>query len=295
MQDKKFKQQLNQLDELIARMDQIEDPGLRADIQQLVQSLMDLHGAGLDRMMELVVQNGGEQGEKLIEDFGKDEFVGNLLLLYGLHPDDLETRVRKALDKVRPYLRSHGGNVELVELANGTVHLRMQGNCHGCPSSAMTLKLAIEEAIFEAAPDVMDVRTEGVQEPRPTSAFVPLEKVHLSESAHSSNTNGGWKEIQDLDSLDHGTIRTVELNGRLVLFCRVGSDFYAYDGKCPGCKASLESASLQASSIVCKSCSQHFDVIQAGRGKDQPELHLEPFPLLMEPGHARVALPSIHS
>lgn len=291
MQDKKFKQRMQHLDELIGRIDQIDDPNLRADIQALVQSLMDLHGEGFDRMMELVVQDA-DHGEKLIEDFGKDELIGNLLLLYGLHPDDLETRVRTALEKVRPYLRSHGGNVELAGILDGTVNLRMQGNCQGCPSSAMTLKLAIEEAIYEAAPDVIAIQTEGVQAPRSAPGFVPIEKVHLAEPP-APNLDGAWKDIQDLDSLDHGAIRTVELNGRLVLFCRVGSDFYAYDGKCPGCGGSLESASLQASSIVCKSCSQHFDAVKAGRGKDQPDLHLQPFPLLLGPGHARVALPSI--
>ena len=104
----------------------------------------------------------------LIEQFGDDELVGSLLLLYGLHPVDLETRVRQALDKTRPYLRSHGGNVELAGVdPTGVVRLRLQGSCHGCPSSAMTLKLAIEKAIHEAAPDVAGIEVEGESERAP--------------------------------------------------------------------------------------------------------------------------------
>ena len=86
---------------------------------------------------------------------------GCILLLHGLHPLDLETRVRQALDKVRPLLRSHGGNVELLGLAGGVARLRMLGSCDGCPSSAMTLKTAIEEAIYEKAPDVTAIEVDG--------------------------------------------------------------------------------------------------------------------------------------
>jgi hypothetical protein len=74
---------------------------------ELVQSLMELHGTGIGRMMEIVAESG-ESGLDVIDGFGRDELVGGLLLLYGLHPIPLETRVRQALDKVRPYLQSHG-------------------------------------------------------------------------------------------------------------------------------------------------------------------------------------------
>jgi Fe-S cluster biogenesis protein NfuA len=83
-------------------------------------------------------------------------------LLYGLHPLHLETRVSQALDQVRPYLHRHKGDVVLMGVIDGVVHLRMQGSCHGCPSSAMTLKNAIEEAIYAAAPDVAAIEVEGV-------------------------------------------------------------------------------------------------------------------------------------
>ena len=91
--------------------------------------------------------------------------MASLLLLHGLHPLDLEARVRQALEQVRPYLRTHGGDVELLGVDDGVVRLRMQGSCHGCPSSAVTLKHTIEEAIYDAAPDVAAIEVEGVVEP----------------------------------------------------------------------------------------------------------------------------------
>lgn len=100
-----------------------------------------------------------------------DVVVSSLLLLYGLHPLDLKTRVDQALERVRPFLRSHKGNVELVDVSQGVVRLRMEGSCNGCPSSAMTLKLAIEEAIYAAAPDVAAIEVEGVVQPPPNEVL----------------------------------------------------------------------------------------------------------------------------
>jgi Fe-S cluster biogenesis protein NfuA len=104
-----------------------------------------------------------------------------LLLLYGLHPLDFDSRVRQALDQVRPYLRSHGGDVELLDTTGGVVRLRMQGSCHGCPSSAMTLQSAIEEAIYAKAPDLTALEVEGVtkQPAEDRSTFVPVEELSV--------------------------------------------------------------------------------------------------------------------
>ena len=108
-------------------------------------------------------------GATIVDQLTRDELVASVLLLYDLHPVDLETRVRGALEKTRPYLKSHGGNVELVGIdETGVVRLRMQGSCHGCPSSAVTLKLAIEQAIHEAAPDVSAILVEGRTDSRPS-------------------------------------------------------------------------------------------------------------------------------
>ena len=62
---------------------------------------------------------------------------------------------------------------------NGLVRLRLEGSCHGCPSSTLTLKNAIEEAIYEFAPDISGLDVAGLVEPRPPSGFVPLEAVAL--------------------------------------------------------------------------------------------------------------------
>jgi nitrite reductase/ring-hydroxylating ferredoxin subunit len=158
----------------------------------------------------------------------------------------------------------------------------------------MTLKLAIEEAIYEAAPDVAAIEAEGVSEPPAPTGFVPLGRVRNPEAAGRPDGNGqGWKEVSGLATLDQGAVRTIEVGGRSLLFCRLDGTFYAYDSLCPGCGQGLHAAFLEANNIVCSACGGRYDCVQAGRRLDQPGLQLEPFPLLMEQGRAKVALPHL--
>jgi Fe-S cluster biogenesis protein NfuA len=176
MLDKKqFQQRLQKVEGLVNVIESAADPNVKAGAVELMQLLMELHGAGIERMMEIVFESGTPGGE-IIDRFAQDDLAASLLLLYGLHPMNVEERVLQALDKVRPYLRSHNGNVEMLGIDNGVVRLKLQGSCDGCASSALTLKLAIEEAIYEAAPDVTAIEVDGVVEQPAPSGLVQLQK-----------------------------------------------------------------------------------------------------------------------
>jgi Fe-S cluster biogenesis protein NfuA len=138
-----------------ALLDSLESfpPEQRETATELVQALLDLYGEGLAR----IVAAGGPLPVE-------DELVAHLLLLHGLHPVPLHDRVTGALDSVRPYLAAHGGGVELLDVADGVVHLRLEGACHGCPSSSLTLRAAVEEAVMKAAPDVERIEADGAVE-----------------------------------------------------------------------------------------------------------------------------------
>jgi Fe-S cluster biogenesis protein NfuA len=140
------------LDRIEAVLDAIEaypDPRLRDSARELVRQLLDFHRDALARMVELSPDAGAG--------LAADPRVAPMLLLHGLHPDALHVRVERALEKVRPYLGSHGGSVELVAVEDGRVRLRLQGSCNGCPSSAETLRMTLSEAILAAAPDAEGV------------------------------------------------------------------------------------------------------------------------------------------
>jgi Fe-S cluster biogenesis protein NfuA/nitrite reductase/ring-hydroxylating ferredoxin subunit len=292
---KDVQKRMQQVEGLIRKIDGLPDPEARASAIELVQALMDFHGAGLDRLMEIVAE-AGDPGYAIFDKFANDNLVGSLLLLYGLHPVEFETRVQEALEKVRPYLASHGGNVELLGIDDGVVRLRLEGSCKSCPSSSMTLKLAIEEAIYAAAPDVVSIEAEGVVAQQPAaSGFVQIGKSGNGNASRPPNLDGGngWEEVRELHSLAQSSAQMFEVSGRPVLFCRLGESFYAYGNNCPDCGNPLQGAQIELTNLVCPHCRQQYDVIRAGRGLDQPNLHLEPFPLLIEHGRARVALPPL--
>jgi Fe-S cluster biogenesis protein NfuA len=158
---REFQGRLARIEELLHALDGIADEGARAQARELVEALLELQGAGLERALELIYESG-PAGQGMIDALGHDELVASLLLVHGLHPLDLESRVRHALEAVGPRLAQHGGSVELLGVTpDGAVKLRLAGNCHGCPSSILTLKFSIEEAIYAAAPDVTSLEVDG--------------------------------------------------------------------------------------------------------------------------------------
>jgi Fe-S cluster biogenesis protein NfuA len=172
-------QQFGRIEELVGKLETTTDPAARATAKELVQLLMDIHGAGLERMLEIASQCGAP-GMEIIDRFGQDELARNLLLLYGLHPLDLDTRVAEALDKVRPYLRSRNADVQLISIAAGAVSVRLNGNAQGCTASS--LKTAIEDALYKEAPDLVAI---SIETGAPAaSVFIPLANLRTLSPAH---------------------------------------------------------------------------------------------------------------
>jgi Fe-S cluster biogenesis protein NfuA/nitrite reductase/ring-hydroxylating ferredoxin subunit len=272
--------------ELVARIDGLlaeaeELPGRAGElVGELAQALVELYGEGLARVVAHL--DGRTQG------LVGDEVVAHLLLLHDLHPIPLEVRVRSALDEVAPYLGSHGGGVELVDVLDGVVRLRLEGSCHGCPSSRTTLELAVEDAIRKAAPDVERIETEGAVTPAPTAP--PLLSIEVSDAARRQ-FDGAWAEAGAMAELpgDAPALRAVA--GADVLFVRLGRGVYAYRPDCPACGASLAGGRLNGARLSCEACGRRYDVRHAGRCVDDDEVHMEPVPLLADPtGAIRVAL-----
>ena len=163
------------LDALLDDLESFPDPEARVRMAAIMQGLMAFYGEGLSRILAIIEQHDDPAvSTDVLAALTDDDLVAQLLLLHDLHPIPVEMRVARALEEVRPYLHSHGGNVELLEVVDGVARLRLQGSCHGCPSSTVTLKLAIEEAILKAAPDVLQIEAEGVVETPPPPAFVPM-------------------------------------------------------------------------------------------------------------------------
>ncbi len=276
---------------LLGELSGTGDPRLADAAEELVRLLMQLYGSGLSRVMELAALPG--DGAGLVSRIIDDELLSSLLVLHDLHPIPLAERVTRAIDKVRPYLGSHGGGVQVEAIEDGVVRLRMEGSCSGCPSSAITLNYALERAILEAAPEI--ARVEAVEEDGGVAtrgANGSLVQIDgLSSAPVPVQGPVDWTTIQISAGAVEGRLASVHAGGQqLILFGHDGT-MYAYRDRCGRCGQSLASADVAGVVVTCPTCATTFDMQRAGRATEGGQLHLQPLPLIVQGGDVQVALP----
>ena len=148
----------DQIEQLLDELQATADPRTYERAAELLRLVSELYGAGLARVVELAQ----DRDDGFVESLVSDDLVASLLVVHGLHPEALAARIEGALTKVRPLLGSHGGDVELLDIDAdaGAVRLRLLGSCDGCPSSSITLQMAVEGAITAAAPEIVRIEVE---------------------------------------------------------------------------------------------------------------------------------------
>lgn len=272
----------------------------RERAEQLVGEVVELYGAALSRVMAAL---GARADTAMLNSLIADDLVASLLLVHGLHPHDVRRRVSDALDRVRPYLGSHGGDVHLLDIDGDTVKLQFAGSCKSCPSSAVTLELAVEDAIRAAAPEVSSIEVVAPEAaPAEPTTVIPAESL-LAQVHARGHANGGkaatWHPLPDLADLAPGEVGGFSVAGVMVLACRVGDQLYAYRDHCPACDGSMAGAALHrrvgtAEPVLrCPRCRAHFDVVHAGASLDEGlPRHLDPIPLLLRDGVLSIAVPA---
>ena len=189
--EKEFQEKMRRLGTLVGEIDQVPGGGSKVAARELVQLLMEVHRTGLERMMEVIFQAGtGASSAAIIDRLGQDPIVRNLLLLYSLHPDDLETRVLRALDVARARLRKLDGRVDLVSFHEGAVQLRLHTSGHSRGSTIKDLRAIVEGAIYDLAPDVTSLTILAPEE-ESSSGFVPLQSLLKHTMAvHGAGVDG---------------------------------------------------------------------------------------------------------
>jgi Fe-S cluster biogenesis protein NfuA/nitrite reductase/ring-hydroxylating ferredoxin subunit len=268
---------LERVEQLTSAIEASADPFLRGAVDELVATIMEMYGEGLTRIFTELAERGEEE---LLLRLAGDGVIGSLLLIHDLYPIPLEARVEEALASVRPYMESHGGDVELLRLEDGVAHLRLIGHCHGCPASAATLELAIKEALEDAAPDLLGLEVEGVAEAKPLRK--PLAVI---TAAGEASAMPGWVPLAEAGAVGPGTFRALALSGVDLVVANVDGTVLAYRDRCAACDASLRDAVLAGPLLTCGSCGCAFDLPRAGRSP-AGECQLNPVPLLRRDGRA---------
>ena len=300
---------MEQVQRLSAEVERIEDPGAREAAQDLLAAVMDLYGEGLARMLA-ATEDAGDAGEEIRRQMSEDGVVASLMLIHDLYPVALETRVMEALEGVRPYMESHGGNVTLLSLEDGVARLKLEGSCDGCPASASTLELAIKQALEEAAPDLAGLEVEGIAEGSPGGlraedalSGTPLPVVHVAADSGNGNGNGSaapeapapigssrWLDLAAGLMPADGKVATTSAGDMGILIANVSGSLLAFRDRCASCHSELAAGDLKGGVLACPECERRFYLPRAGRSMDEDKLLLEPVPLLAQDGSVRIAV-----
>ena len=271
------------------------DPAATAE--ELVRLLVGLYGDGLGAILRVLAAHG-PAGDQMIAELAGDPLVEALLLLHDLHPLDVDARIQRALDQVRPYLGSHAGGVQYLGVTDGVARLRLEGSCHGCPSSTVTVRLAIEGAVLDAAPEISEVVVEGMTT-APEPALLQIGRKPAEDGSQSQRHDHGQSQDQDsgwvrLPDIGPPSARPVmaAAGGLTVLLCAVRGTLYAYRDGCAACGSSLAGGQLDREELTCPGCGARYNVRLAGQGLDDAGLRLDPLPLLSDSQGVRVALPA---
>jgi Fe-S cluster biogenesis protein NfuA/nitrite reductase/ring-hydroxylating ferredoxin subunit len=297
--------------ELQSRLDAAGDSATREVAEELVAAVVQMYGAGLETIFSALAADG-EAGERIAAGLAEDPEVASLLLIHDLHPVPLETRITEALEKVRPYMESHGGNVELLSLEDGVARIRLEGSCSDCKASSATLELAIKQALEEAAPDLWGLEVEGINEdpttgmplpmaeaPAATGFELPVFNVGPSEGASLPMAGQAappprppsWYDVDGILGLGVDQIVATDVEGNGLVIANVDGTLLAYHNRCAACNGEeLDRGELTAGALACPACGRSYFLPRAGRSLDGDDLQLDPIPLLQEQGRIRVAL-----
>jgi nitrite reductase/ring-hydroxylating ferredoxin subunit/Fe-S cluster biogenesis protein NfuA len=247
-----------------------EDARMKA--MELKKAIEAFHEHALRKLVRTFRET--DAGKELMLKAVKDPAVYAMLLMHGIIKQDLFTRVAAVLEEVRPYMRSHGGDVELVKVEEKTVYVRLHGACSGCSLSAVTLKNGIEEAIKSRIPEIEDVVT---VEEEVTSGYMPFNAIDDARDLEQS----GWLKGPSISELEEGRPIRFSPQGHDILLIRIDGRVMAFRNQCPHMSMSLDKGLVEGSVITCPWHGFRFD-LSTGECLTAPHVQLEPFPVRVE-------------
>jgi Fe-S cluster biogenesis protein NfuA/nitrite reductase/ring-hydroxylating ferredoxin subunit len=282
------------VEQLIASLRTSANGSAAAAAEELVGLLVGLYGEGLGAIVA-VLADRGEEGAATLTALTEHPLVESLLLLHDLHPLDVDARIQVALDKVRPYLGSHAGGVQYLGVQDGVARLLLEGSCNGCASSTVTVQLAIEGAVRDAAPEVTEVLVEGMTSPPPGPTLLQIGPAPGRDGGPAgpqseASPGAGWITLPPMGPPSSRPV-TASADGVSVLLCSVRGTLYAYRDACAACGSALGEGTLDREVLTCPACAAGYNVRLAGKSLGDPTLHLDPLPLLADSLGVRVALP----
>jgi nitrite reductase/ring-hydroxylating ferredoxin subunit/Fe-S cluster biogenesis protein NfuA len=271
VQQEDFQTLAERVDQALASIKGLPEDA-RTKAMELKKAIETFHEYALRKLVRTFRET--ETGTELLLKAVEDPAVYALLSMHGIIKQDLFTRVAAVLEEVRPYIRSHGGDVELVKVEGATVYVRLQGACSGCSMSALTLKKGVEEAVKARIPEIESVL---MAEDEVASGYLPH---HLTDDVLDLERSG-WVKGPSVQDLQEGRPTRMTHEKGDILLVRIDGRVMAYRNQCPHMGMPLDSGLVDGTILTCPWHGFRYD-LSTGECLTAPHVQLEPFPIRVE-------------
>ena len=294
---------VEQLNALVEELENYPDSVVREKALDLVQMILALHGEVLHRILKTL--DSSPQREQMLSQIIGDDVVRSVLIIHGLAPDDLPTRVAATIENLRPFLITQGCDVKLLAVENGRAQIRLMRSGQGAPP-ILALKSEIEKALAEAAPDLLGIEIEGVAEQIEATAKAAellgsmisgrngnsqaAKPVQIKRVKRAENHEGKWISVVRALGFDEGSFKVVSYSDINLLICKTGGEFYAYRNVCAAGSNTLDNAIFENPMLVCECHGYHYNLRRKGTCVERTDLRLEALPVKIEDDKVKVAL-----
>lgn len=276
-----FEELAKRVDDAVAALDDL-DPAAREKAEELQGAIEAVHRAGLVKIVRAL--RADEGARPVLFELVDDPLVHLLLSLHGIVRPDPVTHANQVLEQVRPQLHSHGGDVALVRVEDGTAFVRLEGACNGCSMSSVTLRNLVEDALVQGVPAV--TRVEVVKD-RPSPTLIPLESLRIGREPAAD----GWERLGSVSDMPIDDLTVATVGGVSVIVVNLGQQLSAYRNECAHEALPLDEAVLDLSNATL-TCPWHGFCFDATSGEclSAPGAQLEQLPLRVDDGDVWVRL-----
>jgi nitrite reductase/ring-hydroxylating ferredoxin subunit len=294
---------VEQLNALVEELESYPDAKIREKTLDLVQIILALHREALRRVLASL--DSLPEREQILSRIAGDDVTRTILLIHGLLPTDLQTRVAVALDELRSDLLLQGCDVELLAVENGHARMRLIRNGRGAPPIS-DLKLEIEKALIEAAPELLGIEIEGVAEQieatakaaailgsmisKGNGAAQPAKLVQIKREKPIEKHEGKWISVIRSLTFGENQFKIINYDDIDLLICKTDGDFYAFRNRCALGNHPLDDATFENPMLICACHSYHYNLRRKGVCVEKPDVKLESLPLKIEDDKVKVGL-----
>lgn len=270
-----FETLAQKVDEAIAEVRALDDKPQNSAMN-MKRAIEEFHKFGLIKLVQHL--KADERGKELLFELIDEPSIYAIFAMHGIVRADVPTRVERVIEMVRPYMQSHGGDVELVEVEHDTVYLRLHGACNGCSMSSVTLRNGVEEALNEHVPEIKNIE---VIPNEPSVGMVTLETITVQK---------GWVTGPTVEEVQEGRpFRLDTDDGVSIVIFKIDNQIHAFHNMCAHQGLPIDGGlmDVEAKTITCPYHGFCFDAT-SGECLTAPQAQLEPFPVRIEDGIIQV-------